>query len=138
MDDEEITQRISKEGIVVPGFQMKPKDLRLTKLRSKIFYIRKTSLDRSNFLRASDNSIPSSNEIESFKEALAKVYTTDAGILVTTIHDLFTRVLRIPFDKIRSRALQSNRMSLARALRALQQKKKLNYLSWALYKLKFQ
>jgi hypothetical protein len=136
-DAEALTQQIRTEGINTKGFKLEFKDMRITRLKSKIFYIKKLSRNRPLSKRTFNGKRES--HLESIKELLANVYISDSIIMLFTLRNIVNqKALRNPLDRIRTHTANVNRYELAYFLKSLFKKKRLDDLSWSLYKLRFQ
>lgn len=128
MDDDELARRISDEGVSLRGYRMEFKEVRLSKLHSKIVYVRRVSLSRSFSKKSSQSSSKPNTELESFKEILANIYISNGTIMVFVLRNLLQqKILRNSMDRIRASVTNNQKLELPNLLKSLQQRKRLNY-----------
>jgi|JI6StandDraft_1071083.scaffolds.fasta_scaffold13770_8 Tfp pilus assembly ATPase PilU len=128
MDDDELARRISDEGVSLRGYRMEFKEVRLSKLHSKIVYVRRVSLSRSFSKKSSQSSSKPNTELESFKEILANIYISNGTIMVFALRNLLQqKILRNSMDRIRASVTNNQKLELPNLLKSLQQRKRLNY-----------
>lgn len=128
MDDDELARRISDEGVSLRGYRMEFKEVRLSKLHSKIVYVRRVSLSRSFSKKSSQSSSKPNTELESFKEILANIYISNGTIMMFALRNLLQqKILRNSMDRIRASVTNNQKLELPNLLKSLQQRKRLNY-----------
>lgn len=128
MDDDELARRISDEGVSLRGYRMEFKEVRLSKLHSKIVYVRRVSLSRSFSKKSSQSSSKPNTELESFKEILANIYISSGTIMVFALRNLLQqKILRNSMDRIRASVTNNQKLELPNLLKSLQRRKRLNY-----------
>lgn len=108
---------------------MECRDIRLTRLKSKVFYIKKLSKNelRIKSLGRRTKQRLCSN-VETFKHLLMNIYISDSIIMAFTLRNIINqRALRATLDRIKTHKQQ--KLGLPYCLRELFKRKRINRMS---------